>query len=76
MKIQISLENLNNTEKMRIIKNITEEKIRILEDKISQSDNIEDIKQRENKIKKLQESLAEIRNQLTGFNKLDNQIFI
>jgi hypothetical protein len=64
MKLQLMNGHYSSNEMVELVRNIIQVKINFHEQKISKSDSEEDIKQRENKIKILQEKLEEIRQNL------------
>ncbi|HMO63134.1 MAG TPA: hypothetical protein PKC39_13165 [Ferruginibacter sp.] len=64
MNIQIVKGNFSSKDILEIITGLIHVKIRYHEQKISTSQNEEDVKMREKKIKQLQESLQQAREQL------------
>ena len=69
MNIQLLEGEFNNNDALDLITQMIQIKIKYHESKISNSLIEEDIKQRENKIKRLQENLFEIRNQISNSDK-------
>ena len=76
MQLQLINGQFSSDEIMDIVTKMIQVKINFHEQKISKSDAEEDIKQREKKIKTLQESLQALRVQLRGKNNisLDGQL--
>ena len=76
MKLQLINGQFSSEEIIDIVGKMIQVKINFHEQKISNSDTEEDIKQREKKIKTLQENLQEIRSTLKDKNNisLDGQL--
>lgn len=70
MQLQLINGQFTSDEILEIINNMIQVKIKFHEKKISKSDSEEDMKQREQKIKTLQEKLQEIRLNLKDKNNI------
>ena len=70
MKLELLQGQYSSNDIIDIVSKITQVKINYHEQKISSSDNEEDIEQREKKIKGLQEKLQEIRLNLKNKNSI------